>query len=304
MLDPRLNHVVAVSRTGSFTAAAEMVGVTQSAITKSVADLERQVGYTIFHRTSRGAMLTEEGREFVERTSRLLEDAKELFHPLGKQSDPFAGVLRVGVCPASLEWWLVEPVSNLLSRHPSILLDVSGSSFERMIQRVRSGDVDVALGFDAAFREWPDIRRAPLASNEIVLFVRKNHPLLEKDVVTQDDLSEFDFVSPSDSQPYGGVIRGFYENQNIEWERRLHIVDFFPIVRSIVETTDAIGVVSNFYALSSTFGEKFKTIDQLEPFTNSPLCCASRARWEPKPAVKAFISAVRSHIPPIPSNSP
>ena len=45
MLDPRLNHVVAAAQQGSFTAAARAVGVTQSAITKSIAELERQLGY-------------------------------------------------------------------------------------------------------------------------------------------------------------------------------------------------------------------------------------------------------------------
>lgn len=67
MLDTRLNHVVAVARAGSFTAAAGIAGVTQSAITRSVADLERQIGYSIFVRTSRGAILTEQGRDFAER---------------------------------------------------------------------------------------------------------------------------------------------------------------------------------------------------------------------------------------------
>ena len=53
MIDRRLQYVVSTARYGSFTAAAERVGVTQSAITKSVADLERQLGYSIFTRTAR-----------------------------------------------------------------------------------------------------------------------------------------------------------------------------------------------------------------------------------------------------------
>src|ERR1700733_7638498 len=98
LIDPRFTHVVSVAREGSFTAAASAVGVTQSAITKSVADLEARLGYLLFHRTSRGALLTEEGREFVERASRLLEDAKDLLQP-GSREDPYSGVLSIGICP-------------------------------------------------------------------------------------------------------------------------------------------------------------------------------------------------------------
>src|ERR1700679_2316233 len=120
MLDPRLAHVVAVARCGSFTAAAQAIGVTQSAVTKGVADLERQLGYSVFHRTARGALLTEKGSEFVERAARLLDDARELLEGPSNNSDPYAGTLRIGVCPASLEWRLINPLANLLARYPSI----------------------------------------------------------------------------------------------------------------------------------------------------------------------------------------
>ena len=56
MLDRRLLYVVATAKYGSFTAAAEKVGVTQSAITKSIGDLERQIGYLLFNRTARGVI--------------------------------------------------------------------------------------------------------------------------------------------------------------------------------------------------------------------------------------------------------
>ena len=96
MLDPRLNHVVAVAHGGSFTKAAEIVGLTQSGITKSIADLERELGFAIFFRTSRGALMTEEGRDFVERAERLLDDARSLLQGSRERGDPYAGPLRVG----------------------------------------------------------------------------------------------------------------------------------------------------------------------------------------------------------------
>jgi len=295
---PRLNHVVAVARGGSFTAAADMVGVTQSAITKSVADLERQVGYAIFHRTSRGALLTEQGRDFVERAARLLDDTGELLRRPKGPEDAYAGALRIGVCPASLEWQLAEPLGRLLARHPSIRLDVSGSSFERMVQQLRSGGVDVAIGLDAAFSVWSDVRRFPLAPNDTALFVRRGHPLLDRSAITVADLAEFDFISPSDSRPYGEVIRNVYEDQGVEWQRRVHIVDDFSIVRRIVATSDAIGVVAVIHGHSSKFRERFATLDEVRLFQKAPLCCAIRAAWEPKPAVRAFISACTEAMPP------
>lgn len=292
MLDPRLNHLVSVARLGSFTAAARAIGVTQSAVTKGVADLERQLGYAIFHRTARGAMLTERGRDFVERAARLLDDARDLLNGDAVHDDPYAGVLRIGVCPASLEWRLIEPIAQLLRRHPGIRFDVNGSSFERMIQQLRNGAVDVAVGFDAAFREWPDVDRQPVGELQTLLFVRKGHPLLQADPLTRETLSRYPFVSPSDSRPYGAVVRDVYESQGVEWREHLHVIDYFPIVSRIVATSDAVAGVSTAHAVNPAFLRQFQTLP-LELFAPAPLCCAVRARWEPSPAARAFIKAMR-----------
>ena len=292
-MDSRLNYVVAVSRAGSFTAAARAVGVTQSAVTKAVADLEQQIGYAVFYRTSRGCFLTAEGRDFVERATRLLEDASDLLRRPIEREDVYSGTLRIGVGPASIEWRLIDPLSILVQRHPQIKFDINGSTFERTVQALRTGAIDVALGFDAAFSEWTDITREQISAVQSVLFVRKDHPILARGKITVKELSDYDFVAPSDGRPYGAVIRKIYEAKGIDWHKRLHSVDFFPIVRRIVAKSDAIGVVSFPYAQTAAFRSRFEALDQLDVLPPSPMCCAVRSRWEPKPAVRAFIRAVR-----------
>jgi DNA-binding transcriptional LysR family regulator len=294
MLDPRLNHLVTVARCGSFTAAAKSIGVTQSAVTKGVADLERQLGFSVFHRTARGALLTEKGSEFVERAARLLDDARELLDGSSGSTDPYAGTLRIGVCPASLEWRLITPLTNLLSRHPNIRFEVTGASFERMVQLLRNGVVDVAIGLDDAFSEWPDLRREPAPELDTTLFVRRGHPALNSVPASLDQIAQYDFVSPSDSRPFGAIIRNLYESRGIEWRTRVHVIDYFPVVRRIVATSNAIGVVAWTSATSSSFQRNFEVLDHTMLFQPFKMCCALRARWETKPAVRAFISAVQA----------
>jgi DNA-binding transcriptional LysR family regulator len=297
MLDPRLNHVVAAAQQGSFTAAARVVGVTQSAITKSIAELERQLGYLIFHRTSRGALLTDQGRAFVDRATRLLADAKELLREHASHDDAFAGILRVGVCPASLEWQLVEPLTALLARHPKLRFDVSGASFERMAQQLRNGDVDVVVGFEDAFAERPDFKREPLAAAPTVLFARKDHPILRRSPQTTADIARYPFVTPTDSRPYGARIRDIFESQGVDAQSRIHTVDYFPLVKRIVATSDAISVVATAYAQTAAFRRAFAVLET-EQAPVARLCVAVRARWEPKPAVRAFIAACRVSFSP------
>jgi DNA-binding transcriptional LysR family regulator len=296
MIDPRLAHAVAVAREGSFTKAATVIGVTQPAITKSIRDLEQRLGYQLFYRTSRGVVLTVQGREFVERAVRILEDARELMtSPASK--DPYAGVLRIGVCPASLEWLLVIPLADMIRRHPAIRVEVTGGKFETMVQLLRTGAVDVAVGFEAAFREWPDLTRHPIAALRPALFVRARHPLLELGRITIDDLSRYEFISPSDSRPYGELIRELYEGRNIDWRKNLHVIDYFPAVRQLVAMTDAIGTVAMSNAMEAALDKRFAILNGVDLLPESNMSCATRARWSPRPATKAFINTMAKLLP-------
>lgn len=297
MLDRRLSYVVATARYGSFTAAAERVGVTQSALTKSVAELERRLGYPIFERTARGVVVTEKGELFVERAARLLDDARNLLQGAAAGSDPYADVLRVGVCPTSLEYLLLEPVSALVRRHPKVRIEVSGAGFDRVLQQLRTGSIDIALGYDAAFAEHPDVDREHLTYPQIAFFVRRGHPLLERGEVSLDDFAEFEMVAPSESRPYDAFIRAIYEGRHIDPATKIHTVDYFPLACRIVANTDAISFVEASYTQRQSFERLFARVPPHGVMSSSAICCAVRRRWPPRPIVRAFVQACQDTIP-------
>ena len=67
----KLRHIIAVDRFGSFTRAAQHLRVTQSAVSKSVSEVELDLGYLLFDRLARGVSTTLEGRAFIDRASRI-----------------------------------------------------------------------------------------------------------------------------------------------------------------------------------------------------------------------------------------
>lgn len=290
MLDRRLEYVVATARAGSFTVAANQVGVTQSAITKSVADLERELGYLIFLRTPRGVQITEEGRQFVDRAAQLLDDARNLLRGELLGITPFADTLRIVICPASLEQQLVKPLALLLKEHPEIRLELMGAKFDRAIEQLHNGGADVAVGFSAAFRDQSELELSNFDAAPTTMFVCRNHPLASLTDLTLADYARFPLVMPSDSRPYGADFRYIYESQGILAGRMIHIVDHFPIARMIVLNSTAIGVVSINYASSSHFKQSFVTIPFPTRRPNPQLCCATRARSRVKRVVEAFIA--------------
>ncbi|MDR7155730.1 DNA-binding transcriptional LysR family regulator [Sphingobium xenophagum] len=296
MLDSRLAYVVAVARTGSFTAASKEVGLTQSAVTRSVAELEKQLGFLLFHRSVKGALPTEKGRDFIERAERLLDETQDLLRGVGRPDDPFAVTLRIGVCPSSLEWLLVEALSDLHRRHGELRFDMSSANFERTIQQLLSGNVDVAIGFDAAFADWAEVRRIPIGVLESTFFARKGHPIHAISRPSDTDLARYELVSPAVTRPYIATTRGIFESQGMDWKRHVHVIDAFPVVRRLVATSDAIGHVARSYAQYPRFGEKFDLIEPLTPYPGAIICAAVRARAEPTQATRTFISTLRTKL--------
>lgn len=293
MFDPRLKHAVAVGRLGSFSRAADAVGVTQSAVTKSVADLERSLGFALFHRTSRGALPTEEGRDFIDRAARILADAAELMGEAERRADPYKGTLRIGLFPGSMDWLLTEPLIALIRRHPAVRIEILTGNSERGVQLLSRGDIDVAFGLQAAFGAWSQFRCETIASAEIVPFVRQDHPILAQRPIGEDVLIRYDFVVPSSSEPYTSIIQAMFERHGHRPSDRLHMTDHFPLVRRIVGSSDAIGLVAREFARTTRFRERFVVLNEVKVLEPLVMCYAVRTRWPVKPAVRALIAEVR-----------
>jgi DNA-binding transcriptional LysR family regulator len=131
--------------TGSFARAADRLGLTRSAVGKSVARLERRLGARLFHRTTRVQSLTEDGQVFYERCRRALDeiDAAEAALDAGRREP--SGRLRVSV-PLLFGRHCVAPVlARLARRHPRLDLEVSFS--DRVVALLEDGfDLAVRIG--------------------------------------------------------------------------------------------------------------------------------------------------------------
>ena len=134
---------VTAAETGSFSAAAEKLHLTRSAVAKAVARVEGRLGVRLFHRTTRSQVLTDDGQVYFERCVRALEELKAGEATLESGRHQAAGRLRVSV-PVLFGRRCVAPVlARLAAGHPALELDLSFSD----------RPVDLAEdGFDLAIR--------------------------------------------------------------------------------------------------------------------------------------------------------
>jgi DNA-binding transcriptional LysR family regulator len=136
---------VRVAKLGSFANAGKVLGISASAVSKSVARLEGRLGLRLFQRTTRALSLTEDGRTFLERCERILDELDDAEREMQAHSANPAGVLKVEF-PAALGRLKIAPaLGQLTRRYPD--LRVEASSSDHLTDPIAAGlDAVVRIG--------------------------------------------------------------------------------------------------------------------------------------------------------------
>lgn len=161
---------VAVAETGSVNRAAVRLNLTQPATTRRIQNFEAEIGDTpLFNRAVKPAILTALGSHVLEHCRRVLTAVAELEACTAKATDP-AGDLKVGVAHGLGEMVLLTPLDSLRQTFPRIRLQVSSNWTTNLIEDVRSGALDCAVGLLTDAHTVPaGLARIPLGSEQVVV---------------------------------------------------------------------------------------------------------------------------------------
>ena len=149
MLDARRLHVLReVSARGSFSAAADSLHLSQSAVSQQVATLEREVGMPLLERTSGGPLLTEAGERLVEHADAVIARLAEAERELAALAGLEGGRVRMVSFPTASATIATRALSIFRERFPSVQLELAEAEPEDSLPALRRGDHDLALSFD------------------------------------------------------------------------------------------------------------------------------------------------------------
>lgn len=135
--------LAAVTETGNFARAAEMLGLTPSGVSRAVARLETRVGVRLFNRNPREVTLTEEGRRFHTQVMPLLAGLEEAATDAAGTATVVSGRLRVSVDPWFARMVLAPKLQQFMARYPLLSVDLMTSNYR---EEMMTG-VDVAVRF-------------------------------------------------------------------------------------------------------------------------------------------------------------
>jgi len=201
MLDVRRLKVLReVAERGSFSAAADALNFTQSAVSQQVAALERETGTKLLHRAPGGVRLTDAGRALVRHTDVILGQLADAERELAAIAGLRGGRVRLASFPSAGATLVTEAVSLYRERHPDVDLSLAEGEPHDSVPRLKRGEFDLAVVCDYTHgtggRELlADLDCIHLLDDPLVVAVPDRHPLAARKAIRLNQLAEDAWVA-------------------------------------------------------------------------------------------------------------
>jgi DNA-binding transcriptional LysR family regulator len=182
----QLEAFVAVADALSFAAAGIRLGLTSSAVSQLVAELEATIGIRVFDRSTRRVALSSAGREFLGLGQSALRHLQLAEAGAADVRERAAGLVRIGAPQVLAGSVLPAAVKAYRKLRPKVAVRIRDTSVDGMVDRVAAGDLDLALGPDRA--ETGAVQRQPLFDSAWVLWCSKSHVLATRRTLRWNEL--------------------------------------------------------------------------------------------------------------------
>jgi DNA-binding transcriptional LysR family regulator len=289
-----LRVVAEVARTGSFSAAAERLGYTQSAISRQVAVTEKVAGSPLFIRHARGVRPTAAGEALVRHASKVLDSVTAASQELAGMRDRLAGRLVVGGFPTATAALVPRAIARLLSDHPGLTVQIMETPTPAQLLALRRRRLEVAVlatGDGLPEHDLDGLRLSGLRSGRGAgVAVADTHPFAVRDWVDSQELAGQPWVvgaSVGDSLEFGAW-------PGIEKPRVSFAAHDWPTRLGLVAAGLGIALVPGFAAEAVPHGVRWIPIRDQDGGLRRQLWAATAA--DPGPAASAMVRALQDEV--------
>lgn len=282
------------ARLGSFTAAADSLGVTQPAVADQIRVLERTLGTPLFTRRARGVRLTAAGEAFASGATTVMADVSRAVELVDEVVGVQAGTLAFGLFASPVAYRIDEMIAAFARSHPGVTLRLVGRNSSDAADRVRSGELEAALVALPIDADRLEVR--PLLRDEVVYVSadesRTRRPVSIADVAARP-IVFFD-VGVGDSDPTRRQLLARAQEAGVVLSPRVEVETLVMALRLVAE-----GLGDTYLPRAHVMGWHFPPGLSTVPFDPplfDTLALVSRSGVPSSPAMARFTAHVERHL--------
>lgn len=240
----QLRALLAVAKTGSFSRAARLIGMSQSALYRMARSLEKDAGVDLFEVVSRGVVLTRAADRLARHAALAFEELEQALEDIAAWSGRDTARVRIGTLPLARTYLLPHAINAFLGERPDAYLSVVDGPYDTLIDALRYGEIDMLIGALRAPEKVVDIEQQALFEDRLALVARPDHPLAARSEITLEDLSVVSWIVPRHGAPTRSNFEGMFEHR--PELRPTHVVEASSLIliRGILTESDAVALIS------------------------------------------------------------
>ncbi|EPQ1334517.1 MULTISPECIES: LysR family transcriptional regulator [Serratia] len=284
----QLRVFVAIARHGSFSRAGEAIGLTQSAVSHSVKELEAEVGVRLLDRTTREVVLTDAGLRLANRVERLLDELQAALLDARSFGVQRSGTVRVATSQTISAHLMPQCIAAGEREYPEIRIMLRDQAQQQVLHSVRNAEVDFGIVVDPV--QAVDLECEAVLHEPFLLLCRDDHPFAAQQAVHWSALNGCRLVLQDYASGSRPLIDSALRQQGVEAQvvqEIGHPATLFPMV------AEGIGI-SIFPALALPLPEGGRLrVRRLVPEINRALMLVRRKNRSLTPAAEAIWQVAR-----------
>ncbi len=290
----RLQLFVALARHRHMPSTASAFGISQPAVSSAMRVIESGSGMTLFHRSPRGVLLTNEGETFLLHVRRALNELRHVPDDIAALHGNVQGAVTVGALPLGRTLILPAAIARLGTRHPGVRVVTDESAWEALVASLRAGDIDFILG---ALREndaASGLVNERLMSEDMVVLARRDHPLAHEKGLSIGDLRYARWILSRSHSPARNLFESQFKRLKLKPPMPAVETADLAIIRGLLLGTDMLAALSAHQLHYECESGQLVPLDvPLFANTRREIGLTLRADSTPSPAARALIDAIR-----------
>lgn len=289
----RLQLFVALARHRHMPSTASAFAISQPAVSSAMRVLESGSGVTLFHRGPRGVLLTAEGETFLLHVRRALNELRHVPDDIAALHGNVQGAVTVGALPLGRTLILPAAIARLNTRHPGVRVVTDESAWDLLVAGLRAGDIDFILG---ALREndaASGLTNERLMSEDMVVLVRREHPLAREKGLSIADLRNAQWIVPRIHSPARLLFEAQFRRLKLKPPTPAVETADLAVIRGLLLGTDMVAALSAQQLHYECQTGQIVALDLPLHNTRRDIGLTLRAESAPSPAARALIDAVR-----------
>lgn len=264
----QIQALVAIAETGSVRAAARRLGLTQPALSKSLAALEEELSVPLVHRTARGANLTKFGQSIVTRGRGISQEIERLREEIEQMRGAARGGVTVAISPSPAQLLLPAVLRRFHREFPEIQVRVRESVYPDTVQLLREGLADFAVGAQPPSRKTStsEFLTERLYENKLVVGCRHGHP--KAGARSLRELLDCEWLQHGSADGPGSLYAPVFRENGLPVPTPWLVSDSFISSLNLLESSDALSLLPERLVLHLARAGRLTALQLQEPMPN------------------------------------